>query len=91
MNFDPNPIYPSVITKAIKVTDKEAAAIASISSQSNSPSKSSGPKYIPFEIMLPIKAPYFIHPYTPVKYTCALPQNYRYLFYKEINPPPPQC
>ncbi|MFI5196545.1 MAG: hypothetical protein ACHQD8_05600, partial [Chitinophagales bacterium] len=60
------------------------------SSQDNSNHKTNVTKYISFELMLPHKSGYCFQSTAPVKYICALPENYSYLFYKEINPPPPK-
>src|ERR1035437_5716318 len=87
MHFDPNPACPSVITKAIKSTVNGFAFQTTVSSQNNSSRKTNVPKYISYELVLPHKSGYTFNSLTPVIYTCALPENYRYLFYEEINPP----
>jgi len=94
MNFNPNPVNPNVITKAIKANGKEVATVSSITSQTNSSTdpKSNEPKYIPLEYMLPFKPNIHFFEEAAITHGATLPRNYDYLFYKEINPPPPkQC
>lgn len=54
--------------------------------------KTSQTRHISFELMLP--APQVTATYEPMQFishTCMLPTSYSYLFYAEINPPPPKC
>jgi len=88
MHFDST--RPTVITKTVNSNDVVFAAQTSLSSQSNSGRKTNVPKYISYELMLPIKSPVCFRPATIVTYSCSLPENYAYLFYEEINPPPPK-
>ena len=89
MHFDPS--CPSVITKTTKSTANSASIQTLTSSEDNSRHKTNVTKYISFELMLPHKSGYSCQPIVQVKYTCALPENYSYLFYEEINPPPPDA
>ncbi len=90
MHFDPNPACPTVITKGVSDNDI-FAAVASDSTPNNTTRKTNVPKYVSFEIILPHTGGYIFHPMPPVIYTCALPERYNYLFYEEINPPPPKA
>ncbi len=90
MHFNSNPSSPSVISKAFKSTVNTTFFNTSVSSDNNSRHKSKVPRHVSFEIILPHKSGYNFSNVMPVKYTCALPENYSYLFYEEINPPPPK-
>jgi len=89
MHFDPNPACPSVITKAVKTNVNNALQTIS-SSQEGTSRKTNTPKYISFELILPQVDGYHYREACRVVYTCILPENYRYLFFEEINPPPPK-
>jgi hypothetical protein len=88
MHFDP--ARPAVITKTVSTSDDVFTCQTSLSSQSTSGRKTSVPKYISYELMLPPKSNFCFQPVAIVTYSCALPENYAYLFYAEINPPPPK-
>ena len=91
MHFDPNPACPSVISKAIKSTPNDGFLQTSVTSSSNSnPYKTKVPRHISYETILLHTSGYYLEPMIRVVYTCTLPENYNYLFYKEINPPPPK-
>ena len=90
MHFDPNPACPSVITKAIKSTANGGFLQTSVSSQNNASRKTNVTKHISFEILLPHISGYYFETIPSVVYTCSLPENYSFLFYEEINPPPPK-
>ena len=91
MHFDPNPACPSVFTKAIKSTPNDGFLQTSVTSSSNSnPYKTNVPRHISYETILPTISGYYFEPMIRVAYTCILPDNYNYLFYEEINPPPPK-
>ena len=90
MHFDPNPACPSFFVKATKTADNVIDVKVSPTSQNNNPRKTSVPKFFSNEVILPCKAAGAFHPYDEVAYTFALPENYSYLFYEEINPPPPK-
>lgn len=90
MHFDPNPACPSVFTKAIKSTANGGLLQTSVSSQNSSSRKTNIPKHISFEIIMPHISGYHFRPVTQVVYSCPLPENYSFLFYEEINPPPPK-
>jgi len=88
MHFDP--ARPTVSTKTINPNDDAATLQTSLSSQNRSGHKTNVPKYISFELMLPIKSNIYFQPISLFAYSCILPENYSYLFYEEINPPPPK-
>jgi hypothetical protein len=88
MHFDP--AAHSVITKTSRSTVNLLNEQTLTSSQSNNKHRTNVPKYISFELFLPHKSGYDFQPVMQVKHTCALPETYSYLFYEEINPPPPK-
>lgn len=88
MHFDPS--SPSVISKAEKQGVEQSVHL-SISSGANSNHKPAVAKHISFEIMLPFEAGYLVCNYATVTYAASLPVRYNFLFYKEINPPPPKA
>jgi hypothetical protein len=89
MHFDPS--SPSVITKADKSGVEQAAVPVCFSSQDNTKHKSNIARHISFEIMLPHQDGYTIRPYSKTSHIASLPICYSFLFYKEINPPPPKA
>jgi len=92
MHFDPNPACPSVITKAIKSTPNDGfLQMLATSSSNNSPHKTNVTKHISYETILQHFGVYYFPVAVSVLYSYALPENYDYLFYREINPPPPKC
>jgi hypothetical protein len=92
MHFDPNPACPSVITKAVKSNVNGFANQTTVSSQNTSNHKTNIPRFISYEIVLPRESAGYIFNVLPhLACASALPQNYSYLFYEEINPPPPKA
>jgi hypothetical protein len=91
MHFNPNPDYPTVISKTVKGQASAPAAQASVSSHNNPSRKSESPKFISFELLVPARYVFTDHPVNCVKYTIPLPETYEYLFFEEINPPPPKA
>jgi hypothetical protein len=90
MHFDPNPACPTVITKGIKSTTNEGAIQTVASSHNNTSRRTSVPKYISFELFMPHTCGYQFPVLNKAVYTIALPENYEYLYFEEINPPPPK-
>ena len=93
MHFDPNPACPSVITKAIKSTPKDGFSQTSVTYSTNNNGnshKTNIPKHISYETILPDVGGYFYYPLTLAIPAFSLPENYNYLFYEEVNPPPPK-
>jgi len=90
MYFNPNPKCQSVITKSDVSTDNKLAAPTKICSKNDSKHKSNVLKHISFEILMPQNSPFIIHPRMRVQHTCSLIKEYKYLYYTEINPPPPK-
>src|SRR4051812_37957839 len=90
MHFDPNPACPSVISKAQKSFEKRTAAVTSIT-HNNTSRKLKEPRYTVYEVLMPQNEGYTFHPFgLSFEYSFGLSDRYRYLFYKEINPPPPR-
>ncbi len=90
MHFDPNPSSPSVFTKAVK-SGTILFDDASVSQNNNSSRKTETPKYISFEVVLSQKSGYAFHQLNNIFYSSFLKVNYEYLYFKEINPPPPKA
>jgi hypothetical protein len=90
MHFDPNPACPSVFTKSTKSTPNAASLQTSLTQQNNNEHKTNLPKHVSFEVILPVDKGYLIREVMPVVYAYSLPDAYSYLFYVEINPPPPK-
>ena len=90
MHFDPNPACQSVFSKASDTIDKSVSFQVSSSSQNNNTRKTSVPKYMSYDIILVCKNTTQYHPYNTILHAFPLPENYSYLFYEEINPPPPK-
>lgn len=89
MHFDPNPVHPSVISKANRSAARRDIAQVK-QSQNNHPRKSNTPKHISFDLMIP---PVSVCHFCEAVVAChasPLPETYSYLFYEEINPPPPK-
>ena len=89
MHFNPTPDCQSVISKPHKSLDNLSNQIFS-SSQNNPIRKSNVPKFISHEAFLPVGNMFTYPLYTEVGYDFPLPENYAYLFFEEINPPPPK-
>jgi len=89
MHFDPS--HPSVINEATKTNGNTDALQISESSTNNPGRKSNVPKYISYELVLPIKHSLPVFFATEVVYHSLLSENYDYLFFKDINPPPPKA
>jgi hypothetical protein len=90
MHFDSDPDVPHVISKSNRLSVNDDAAPTTISSDHHSRHKLKAPVHIAFEMLLPYKVPYVYHPRVIVQHSCPLPEAYAYLFYEEINPPPPK-
>ncbi len=90
MHFDPNPACPLVFTNASKTVSNYCSA-QTISTSQNSPTrKTNVPKYISFELIMPSAGGYRFQEIKQTVYSISLPENYGYLFFEEINPPPPK-
>ncbi len=89
MHFNPNPSCPVVFLKATKSADNSPVQVCT-SSQNNPTRKTSVPKFISFEVVLLPKSTYRFVPINNVVYDFPLTEDYAYLFYEEINPPPPK-
>ena len=90
MHFDPNPACPSVFTKAVKSTPKDASLQTSVTHQNSSDRKPNVSRHITYEVILLREGGYHFNEICPVMFSCILPENYSYLFFEEINPPPPK-
>jgi hypothetical protein len=90
MHFDPNPACPSVFTKAVKSTPNGASLQTSVTHQDNSNRKTNFSRHITYEVILPHESGCNFNEVCTVVYSCTLPENYTYLFFEEINPPPPK-
>ena len=90
MHFDPNPACPSVFTKAVKSTPNDASLQTSVTHQNSSNPKTNLSRHITYEVVLPHESGYHFNEISSVMYSCTLPENYSYLFFEEINPPPPK-
>ena len=67
-------------------------ASVSVSSDDHTPHRTKGYKHFSFKVILTrFDAVYHYVPLLSSSYTIPLPENYSYLFYKEINPPPPKA
>ena len=92
MHFDSDPAHPSVFTKAIKYTVNDVSSQTTITTDHHNKHKSKVSRHISFDVMLPAhKSGYVFCPLNIVQHSCALPEQYDYLFYAEINPPPPKA
>jgi len=62
------------------------------SNENNANHKYNHTKRVSFAITLPqrLQTP-VVYTYFNITHTPALPDGYNYLFYREINPPPPKC
>ena len=90
MHFNPNPSCPLVFSKAIKTTDNFSSEQVFSSSQNNPTRKTRVPKFISYEVVLLPKSTHRFVPHNNVVYDFPLAEDYAYLFYEEINPPPPK-
>jgi hypothetical protein len=88
MHFDPS--APSVITKLPKSTPNSACIQMDNTSPVSGRHKTNVPKFISYDLMLPHTCGYHFESLMEVNYTALLPETYSYLFYEEINPPPPR-
>jgi len=72
--------------------NENPANSTSLSSQDKVPHKFNIGKHLSFKIVLPQKEDVSF-PTLPddIGYNVAIPENYDYLFFREINPPPPKC
>ncbi len=90
MSFNVNPHSHCVIKKSAKPTTNNAPSGTSVSSHHHSSRRAHAPKFIPFEIALPANFTYTFNEQEKVVFSSPIPQNYFYLFFEEINPPPPK-
>jgi hypothetical protein len=90
MHFDLNPASPLVFSKAALPGTFASSLKATVSSQENTSRKSEKPNYITHEVILTCDKQLPFHEYLTADYAIPLPQNYAYLFFEEINPPPPK-
>ncbi len=90
MHFNPNPSCPMVFSKAIGNIDNSASGQIFSSSQNNPTRKSNVPKFVSYEVVLMPKELFRFTTPDIVVYDSPLTENYAYLFYEEINPPPPK-
>ena len=91
MHFDVDPAHQMVMSKSHKSASqhKNIADKKSLS-KNDCNHKTKEPKHISFDVVL--ETPQFVYPtiVQVVKHSTPLPENYVYLFYEEINPPPPR-
>jgi len=90
MHINPNPDCPSVFTKSHR-SDVLQSVHESVNTPGPSSHKGQAPRFISFEIMLPPVHTYVFHQPEPVVYHSALHADYNFLFFEEINPPPPKA
>jgi hypothetical protein len=90
MHFDLSSSNVTVIGKSTRNTNGTSALQVVSSSQDHNDRKTNITKLFTFELIMP--SVYIVH--YPVSYAvkpiAVLPESYDYLFYKEINPPPPK-
>lgn len=91
MHFNPHSSCLAVFSKSTKTVEKTSAEKVFSSSQHNHSRKTKAPSFISYEVILPSKSTYVYHPYNHVVYDFPLAEDYVYLFYEEINPPPPKA
>lgn len=89
MHFDPS--SPTSFNKVTKSATKQCYT-QNQQQQNNNKQKSR----VPSQTWMALMQPYNDNGYEPevqnvVVYSCPLPDSYRYLFYEEINPPPPKA
>ena len=70
--------------------DSNIGVQTNLCSKSDSRHKSNVQKHISFEVLMPQKTSFYIHPVARVEHVASLIEEYKYLFYVEINPPPPR-
>ena len=90
MSFDLTPTSNCTISKSVKSHSNIATSSSSISSQNHSSRRADAPKFIPQELALNPTFTYFFHEQEEVGFSSPIPMNYFYLFFEEINPPPPK-
>jgi len=91
MHFNPNPSHLPAFSKATKTVDHASSDQVFSSSQNSPTRKTRLPKFISYEVILPVKSVCGFHPQLNIEYDFPLAENYAYLFYEEINPPPPKA
>ena len=90
MHFDLSSSNVTVVGKSTRNTTGTMALQIINSSQNNNDRKTNITRLFSLELMMPaVHVVYYRVSYT-VKPTMVLPESYDYLFYKEINPPPPR-
>lgn len=88
MHFNPN---PAVFSKAIK-TDSSPLLNQKINSSESGPyHHTETPKIYSGEVVLPGQVTLCFHDSAPLSHTTVISVRYLFLFYKEINPPPPSA
>jgi hypothetical protein len=90
MHINPNPDCPSVFSKSHR-SDVVQSVHESESTTNPHSHKGQVPKFISFEIILPALHVFAFHGIQPVVHNSAIPPGYSFLFYREINPPPPKA
>src|SRR6185437_13766757 len=92
MHFDTDPSSSYVISKSHKSLENDNPTHStSLSSQDKIPHKYNIGKHLSFKVILPQKEDVsFPITLSDIAYNVAIPENYDYLFFREINPPPPK-
>ncbi len=91
MHFNADSSCSMAFSKATKTLNNSASDQVFSSSQNNPTRKSNVPKFISYEVILTCKEVCRFHPLTNIVYDFPLAEDYTYLFYEEINPPPPKA
>lgn len=91
MHVAPHPNHESVIRNA-QQESRVVGATTHLTDHSDTEKshKTKITKYTSFDVMLP-KMPHIPFAYVAVvRYLLPLPASYNYLYFKEVNPPPPE-
>lgn len=91
MHFDHNASANTVFQKAHKHKTHGVAVVTSAQEHNKHSHKIKQPKAVSFDMVLLPNYTFVFKSFSPVVHTVRLPSGYHYLYYKEINPPPPKA
>ena len=90
MHFDLSTSNVTVVDKSTRNTTRPVAQQVVSSSHNNKDHKTNITRLFTLELMMPSVYPVFYPVIYTVKPTSVLRESYNYLFFREINPPPPR-
>ena len=86
-----NPTSPESINIVHKTPGSDLYILTSSTDRNQAPGKTVVSKYFSNEVVIPGKVEILIQFTTEITCRNLFLENYQFLFFREINPPPPKC